>query len=157
MAAGTNFYGRWCALGACLTGNRESLVPGPEEWLASLWVVLEAFPVEISSIHSILPSKCRNRFCIASRNFCVSSCFCGPLLAEGKETDFPWHDGNSSLSDNSSSKILFLTGTVFAQGSEGMVLFRRLAARAKRFALSRYNKCKKKTHEASEPNDMSTG
>ena len=23
MAAGTNFYGRWCALGACLTGNRE--------------------------------------------------------------------------------------------------------------------------------------
>ena len=50
MVAGTIFYGRWCALGACLTGNRESLVPGPEEWLASLWVVLEVFPVEISSI-----------------------------------------------------------------------------------------------------------
>ena len=89
---------------------------------------------------SVMPYKCRNRFCIASRRCCVSSCFCGPLSTEGKETDFPWHDGNSSPSDNSSSKILFLTGTVFAWGSEGMVLFRRLAARAKRFALGRYNK-----------------
>ena len=42
-------------------------------------------------------------------------------------------------------------------GSEGMVLFRRLAARAKRFALSRHNKHEKykntTTHGASEPND----
>ena len=97
----------------------------------------------IHSFHSsVMPSKCRNRFRIASRSCCVSSCFCGPLSAEGKETDFPWHDDNSSPSDNSLSKILFLTGTVFAWGSEGMVLFRRLAARAKRFALSRYNKQK---------------
>ena len=46
---------------------------------------------------------------------------------------------------------------MLARGSEGMVLFRRLAARAKRFALSRHNKHEKyknkTTHGASEPND----
>lgn len=46
---------------------------------------------------------------------------------------------------------------MLARGSEGMVLFRRLAARAKRFALSRHSKHEKykntTTHGASEPND----
>ena len=46
---------------------------------------------------------------------------------------------------------------MLARGSEGMVLFRRLAARAKRFALSRHSKYEKykntTTHGASEPND----
>ena len=46
---------------------------------------------------------------------------------------------------------------MLARGSKGMVLFRRLATRAKRFALSRHNKHEKykntTTHGASEPND----
>ena len=41
-------------------------------------------------------------------------------------------------------------GTMLARGSEGMDLFRRLAARAKRFALSRHNKHGKYNNSRSE-------
>ena len=116
MVAGTNFSGRWRALGACLTGNRELLAPGPEQRLASSWVGLGAFRAEISSIRflivvcsALMPSNCRDRFHIASRSCCNSSCFCGLLLAEGGETDVPWHGGNSLPTDNLLSRILFLT------------------------------------------------
>ena len=95
----------------------DTCLTGPEQRLVSSRVVLGGFPAEISSIRFFIVvcsvvrlSNCMDRFRIASRSYCDSSCFCGPLSAEDEETDFFWHGGNSSLSENSSSRISFLTG-----------------------------------------------
>ena len=89
--------------------------------------ILGAFLAEVSCIRFfivvcsfVMPSNCSNRFRMATRIWCNSSCFCGPLVAKGEETDLSWHGDYSPPSDNSSSRILFSAGgpAVLARGQQ---------------------------------------
>ena len=95
--------------------------------------ILGAFLAEVSCIRFfivvcsfVMPSNCSNRFRIATRSWCNSSYFCGPLVAKGEETDLSRHGDDFPPSDNSSSRILFSAGgpaQCLLGGSKDMVLF----------------------------------
>ena len=97
----------WASTATCILVSFLSLfggwgLPGGD-FIHSFFFYCRLLCREVFQPQEQIPHRVQNRSC------CDSSCFCGPLSAEGEETDFPWLGGNSSPADNSSSRISFLT------------------------------------------------